>query len=304
MARLIAEFILGAAIDARQAFDGDLTKALLLMAIAHANVAHLTYDASTAESFPPDGFPPDDERRPVSIQAIAAAMRMPYATAHRHITALIAQGYCQRLARRGVVVPADVLRSPQIQASHDAIHQRFVGMVEVMNSLGLVLPLASDGRLAATPQAVRRIEIDFLLSILEIGLLPVNWDMVQLALLAALLALNLRGVTYNAELTWRYAYVDTPPPQSLYIPVSVRRLSEEVAIPYETARQCVKRMLGRQQIERAPGGLTVRFDWNNSPGQDEMRQVFMGRFVRAMTALARIGVDFRPDAGPALSATG
>ena len=274
------------------------------MAVAHANVAHLTYDAHTAERFPPDGFPPDEDRRPVSIQAVAAAMRLPYATAHRHIGALIAQDYCTRVERRGLIVTTAVLRSPPIQASHDGIHEKFVRMVAAMDRLGLALPLAGDTQKAPTAQAVRRIEIDFLLSILEIGLLSVNWDMVQLTLLAGVIALNVRDITYDAELTWQYAYADTPPPRALYQPVSVRRLSEETSIPYETARQCVKRMLEREQIERAPGGLIVKFGWNNSDGQDEMRQVFMGRFVRAMTALARIGVDFRSPEGAALSAAG
>ena len=252
-------------------------------------------------SFPPDGFPPDEDRRPVSIQAIAAAMRMPYATAHRHISTLIAQGYCVRLERRGVVVPTTVLRSPPIQASYNGVHERFVRMVATMAKLGLVLPLAGDAGKTPTAQAIRRIEIDFLLSILEIGLLSVNWDVVQLTLLAGVFALNGRDITYDPELTWQYAYVDTPPPRALFRPVSVRRLSEEVSIPYETARQCVKRMLARGQIERVPGGLIIKFGWNNSDGQDEVRQIFMGRFVRAITALARIGVDFRRQEQPALA---
>jgi hypothetical protein len=209
---------------------------------------------------------------------------------------LIAQGYCTRIERRGVLVPMDVLRSPALQSDQDRIHQRFLDMVDAMSKLDLVLPLAGDAKIAPTPQAVRRIETDFLLSLLEIALLPADWDMVQLTLLVALVALNIRHITYDAEVTWRYAYPDTPPPVELYKPVSVRRLSEEVAIPYETARQCVRRLIDRGQVDRVPGGLIVKHAWINGNGQQEMQQAFMGRFVRAMTALARIGVEFEDQA--------
>jgi hypothetical protein len=292
VARLIGEFILGAAADARRTFNGNLTQALLLTTIAHANVAHLTYDPATAEAFPPDGAPPDADRRPVSVQAVAAAMRMPYATAHRHINALIAQDYCQRVERRGVVAPVEVLRHPSIQADQEAIHQRFITMVAELERLGFSLPLAGDNRIQPTRQAVRRIEIDFLLSLLEICLGPADWDMVQLALFVALIALNTRDITYDAELAWRYAYAETPPPVEYYKPVSVRRLADAAGVPYETTRQCVNRLLERDQIERVAGGLIVKYAWNNGAGQQAMRQAFMGRFVRAMTALARIGIDF------------
>lgn len=88
-----------------------LLESLITAAIIDANLGHLngqeTFDLSNA-----DEPVPDEVRRPVSVNAIAQSLRIPFETVRRRIGALAAEGVC-RISPKGVIIPAEVLSTPE-----------------------------------------------------------------------------------------------------------------------------------------------------------------------------------------------
>jgi hypothetical protein len=78
---------------------------------------------------------PDSDRRPVSIAAIAASMRLPYETVRRHAAKLVRQGKCIRVGRRGVMAPASAFRQMEVQAN--LIHKLVMGFLRELRSAGV-----------------------------------------------------------------------------------------------------------------------------------------------------------------------
>jgi len=90
-------------------FDGDVLNGVVFLAIARANVHHLPAWVS-ADGAGADGIAPDSVRRPISVLRIADSMGLSYETVRRRVNQLVADGYCCRIGRNGVVVSADVVR--------------------------------------------------------------------------------------------------------------------------------------------------------------------------------------------------
>ena len=92
-----------------EVFDGDVLNGVVFLAIARANVHHLPAWAST-DGTCVDGVFQDSERRPISVLRIADSLGLSYETVRRRVNQLVADGYCRRVGRNGVVVSADIVR--------------------------------------------------------------------------------------------------------------------------------------------------------------------------------------------------
>jgi DNA-binding transcriptional ArsR family regulator len=81
---------------------GDFMKGLVFTAIWTANVKHVTNTPAASDR----GILKDSQRLPVSVLAIANALRLPYETVRRHADTLLREGQCVRVGRKGLVVMA------------------------------------------------------------------------------------------------------------------------------------------------------------------------------------------------------
>lgn len=116
VARLANEFLLAAIKATVEATNTDMVTTLVFMSIYRANRAALENDPALALAYgAPDQLAADVERTPVSIYALSRRMRLPYETVRRHAAILVDEDLCRRLDD-GLIVPADVLRSPSIAA--------------------------------------------------------------------------------------------------------------------------------------------------------------------------------------------
>lgn len=118
-ARISADYLLRTIRLLMDAHDGNVLDALIFQAIAQANVAHLrpAVDAAAGQALP--GPPPDDQRRPVSILAVATGLGLPFETTRRHVKRMIADGRCARQGG-GIIVPASALSSRRAGAAATA----------------------------------------------------------------------------------------------------------------------------------------------------------------------------------------
>ena len=111
VARISSDYLLRTVQLLMEAHGGNLLDALIFQAVCQANVAHLG-DAILRSPDPP----PDDQRRAVSILAIANGLGLPFETTRRHVNRMIADGRCRR-ASGGIIVPAQALASQQATAA-------------------------------------------------------------------------------------------------------------------------------------------------------------------------------------------
>lgn len=86
----------------REFANGDFIKGLVFTTIWTANVKHVTNTPTAGDR----GILEDSQRLPVSVLAVSSALRLPYETVRRHANALLKDGLCMRLGRRGLVVQA------------------------------------------------------------------------------------------------------------------------------------------------------------------------------------------------------
>ena len=74
---------------------GDVVDPLILAVILEANIAPVTNDPQLAPKYAAlDDPPPEDLRRAVSINAVAASLRLPYETVRRRVGRLAKLGAC------------------------------------------------------------------------------------------------------------------------------------------------------------------------------------------------------------------
>ncbi len=104
-ARLAGEFFVRGVEIVARAHNGDLLRGIIFTAIAVAN----------GEAAPVSG---GGERRPVSVMSISHSIGVPYETTRRYVNILVAEGLCVRDGRRGVIIPASALLSPEMEVAY------------------------------------------------------------------------------------------------------------------------------------------------------------------------------------------
>jgi hypothetical protein len=111
--RLVANYMLRNVEVVSEAANGDLMAGLIFSAIVQANVRPISNDPKLGKAYGHmDAIPPDELRSPVSVNALAESLKIPYETTRRHVNKLIKLGFCVKLGTRGVIVPASVIASP------------------------------------------------------------------------------------------------------------------------------------------------------------------------------------------------
>lgn len=117
--------------------DNDLIQGLIYTAIWTANVEDLTSDANLSARYGElDGVPPDELRKPVSVFAVSAALRIPYETTRRYANKLVEKGLCVRVGRQGLIVPSEVFRRPEMLRATESAHQVLLDMLQGLRDIG------------------------------------------------------------------------------------------------------------------------------------------------------------------------
>ncbi|HEX5377355.1 MAG TPA: hypothetical protein VFW47_02215 [Phenylobacterium sp.] len=114
---LTVDFFLSALTLTGQPAGLDAMSVLVLRAIGLANVEHLARSRELGAAFGGlTDIPRDEDRKPVSVYAIAKFLELPYETARRITLRLVALGFVERRAEGGLVVPSTVLGRPEVIA--------------------------------------------------------------------------------------------------------------------------------------------------------------------------------------------
>jgi hypothetical protein len=117
-------------------------------------------------------------------------------------------------------------------------------------------------------------------------------DIMLAVIYSAIIQANVQPLNDDPALSARYAGIDAPPPDEVRRPISVHALAASLAMPYETTRRAVERLIAMGKVRRVSRtGVISTADGVNS---DENRRALEQNLVdvaRMLTQLRRHGIE-------------
>lgn len=290
--------------------DGDLIKGLVWLGIVEANVRRLGADPELSAAYASSETPvPDDLREPVSVYALAQALRLPYETTRRYVAKLIDPGQARRV-ERGVIVPMAAMEAPAVRLASVQFHASLRRFVETLARIGAYPELLGPAggrrpRLAAAsaePQAnslrrIARATNSFHLRTAEVLADAADGDLVRGIVFLGVIQANIQALNSDLGLSLQYAGAQDIPPDELRRPISVYALAQSLGLPYETTRRYVQKLIEDGRCARQPAGIVVTREVLAQPAMlaaVERNHANVADFVRI---LLRDGLDPRVFAG-------
>lgn len=257
--------------------DGHILDTLLVSAVIQANVQEISRRADLQVAFAlSDQLPPDELRRPVSMNAIASSLDLPFETVRRRLNRLVREGYCTAVSG-GLIVPSAVLNRPKYYVDGLRGFERLRAFYYQLSDLGLLPELPrSSVRLSPETFPVRvvsRLVGTYVLRVVEA--VGVAVDLLDGLILLEAHRSNTEGLALDA---------DAAP-----IPISVARLAARIGAPAETVRRHAADLTERGLCLRVRGGLVVPPEALFGPLRPAL-EVNVGDLQRLFAALAELGV--------------
>lgn len=284
---------------------GDLIRSFVFDTMLSANLKGLPPAVLEAEATRPADVaePARSLRRPVSANAIAQSLGLPYETVRGRVVTLLRLGLCER-RRGGLVVPPEVAARPEFEAAMLKVHALFIEAIRTLREINYdfdaepefsIADAASEQRPSrgpTPPALVVRMVMDFQLRHLE-TLVPTFGDVTRGFIWAGILQANIRRLLRAPGMAWTYAEQATPPPDDLRAPVSIRMMSRELGLPYETVRRHVGTLIEEGRLRAIAGkGVIVPAAVLGDDRMGNTNPLLMQRFTRLVADLKRLGFDF------------
>jgi hypothetical protein len=169
MMRLAGRHLLDQVTVAR--FGLDLIDALIVCTVSHANVVPIVRDPDLQRRYATfDNVPPDEARRPISINAVAQSLDMPFETVRRRIAKMSLVGIF-KTARQGVYVPTAFCVGGPHRTSMEGAYARTRALYLEAIRLGWDEAVSSDVEpwMGAEPlRLVSRVSSEYLLRLVQI----------------------------------------------------------------------------------------------------------------------------------------
>ncbi|HEY9218663.1 MAG TPA: hypothetical protein VIO94_11475 [Phenylobacterium sp.] len=283
--RIAADFLLR--VVRTVAGPRDLTDTLILVATVQANVSPILRDPALQRAYASlDAPPPEHLRRPISVNAVAGSLGLPFETVRRRIGILSAAGACTVTAR-GVVVPELQLNTPE---HCELLSENLRQVRELYRQLrwaGCLEPAAEtpDPLTAPPVRAVARVSSEYALRMVEpiVGYLG---DLTDGFLLMAILDLNTRHLPTLTGPDIDPGYVA----DSLRKPAAVGEIAKALGLGYELTRRRLKRLAQAGLCEIAPAGVVVPIASLIRPGGLDFMVANLTNLRRMFASLAPLGI--------------
>jgi DNA-binding transcriptional ArsR family regulator len=270
-----------------------LLDALLASTIVQANTVGVSRQADLQVTYAAaEEVVPDTMRRPVSINALAESLGLPFETVRRRVGGLMAQQICVTVDG-GLVVPGAVLNGPAYVGAAFAGYERLRRLHRELLTLGLLqdLPPPSVGfRDGVVPlRTVARLATDFVLRFVE--LVMAHFGEVQDTLLfVSIIRWNTEdlGPEFSGGPGGR---AEDFPPDAVRKPVTTAALARHIGLPAETVRRHLVALEARG-LCRAEGrrGFIVPAEVLARPEAQAVMDDNWRNLQRLFTALAQLGV--------------
>ena len=300
--RVVLEYLITLTVAAAKAHDGDFKAMVVFMAIQQANIEHMDFDPARGACYR-DGIPGDEFRRPITAHALSQSACLPPETCRRYVKRLVEQGYCRRVGSRGLIVPQAVLTREPFASSVDATYEAFITLLKGLQDLGFDAlaaagarrgPAADGGRPPpeSLKYALSAVMTGYVMRVILDGVGIHANDFVRGMIFITVMALNVEEITHDPGAAWRFADADTPPPDHMRAPASIRAVSDRIGLPYETTRQHLIRMADAGHAQRVGGGFIIPTPVAQDPVNLRSGLNVYLWLIRAIGQLDRLGFDF------------
>jgi hypothetical protein len=240
-------------------FGRDIFDALLLVVATHANLAAITSSPTLQLAYASVSQPPPEAlRRPVSVNAIATSLNLPFETVRRRIAKLAGQGACA-VTPAGICTPIAGAESPMFAAGATMIYLRTQTLFFELRRLGsLDAPAPSAG--AERPQdawparLVMRCVGEFVVRSIE----PLTRQGVNI--LSAFIIMQVLDANTRHLMESRTRNLAGPDGVLLDVhrrPVSITVLASHLGLPRETVRRHVIQLAADGWCRRQGRGWIV-----------------------------------------------
>lgn len=271
----------------------DFIDPLITLAVVQANLAHLMRDPVLQRTY--GGYnaaPPDELRRPVSINAIAHSLKLPYETCRRRVKRMAEEGRCL-ITDKGVVVPASALHSPdhlRRMMGSQLVMRNFYWRLRGFGWLDdLPLPsgeLGLSDQQSAPMRATARLFAEYLLRLVEM-LTAYIGDVVTGVLWLAILAANTSQMPDDERGDDDAGgFV----PDEKRRPVRVPELAARLGLPQETTRRHCAKLLVEGRVARFPTGYVITAEILSRPHIVQLMRENIAHLHRMFVGLAQVGV--------------
>lgn len=279
--------------------EGDLIDALIFTAALDANVTPVNRDPDLQVAYGGVAISaPDELRRPVSINAVAQSLRLPFETVRRRFQGLSRAGLCV-IGPQGVVVPRSVDTSAAYIATQRARYDRARTFHQDLAARG-ALPGAVASETwppAAEPlvRAANRALSEYVLRACN-DLIALTGDVLSSLVLLELVLANTRDLT-RAELdAWLRG------PEHVGKPVRIAVLAAPLRFSSETIRRHLNVLDSLGFCRRTAGGLVATAPVSAQPGLTRLIEANQVNLQRLFSRLRQIGVVTRAG-GEAVAST-
>lgn len=296
--RVVNRLLLGTLMQAVSAgrIGRDFVDALILMAIVQANIAPVMRDPELNRTFSTLGDPPPDAlRRPVSVNAVAQSLKIPYETVRRRIGRLAREGACE-FRPGGVVVPTRELLTPAHMAAMLQIWEAMRAFYYRLCDAGVFEDLVSKverERWATNSdeipvRAAMRAGSDFVLRF-AFNVEQIFASLLEAVVWLAIMLANIEALP-DSEVGGPSASPADFIADSRRRPVRTPEIALRLGTPTETIRRQVAHLLEIGFVVRTRGGLVIPAEVLARPNATRLMGDNLVDLQRLFSQLAQLGV--------------
>lgn len=267
--------------------DDDLIDALIFTTALDANVTPVSRDPDLQVAYGGVAVSaPDELRRPVSINAVAQSLHLPFETVRRRFQGLSRAGLCL-IGPQGVIVPRSADTPPAYIATQRARYERARRFHQDLAAWE-ALPGAERAQTwppAAEPlvRAANRALSEYVLRACN-DLIALTGDVLSSLVLLELVLANTRGLT-SAELdAWRRT------PEQIGRPLRIAALAAPLRLSPETVRRRLHILETTGFCRRTTGGLVATAPISTWPTLARLVETNRANLRRLLHRLGQLGV--------------
>lgn len=265
--------------------DRDLIDSLLFATIISSNVALLTQDPGMQKTYANlSSAAPVEFRRPVSINAVAQSMRVPFETARRRIRAMEKNGILE-VSAKGVLVPQSILQRPDfidgIIRRHDRIGAFYRDLIPTGVLAGQPTPTAGGGE--APVLITNRFIWEYVLRMAD-EMITLTGDPLSSLILMEIVRENIEGLDEAARIAWARN------PGQAGQPARTATFAGRLGLSPETARRYVVALEGGGFLRRAARGAVATLPDGLRPALESMALDNLANIQRMFSRMGQLGV--------------
>ncbi|MDG2530854.1 hypothetical protein [Caulobacter endophyticus] len=275
--------------------ERDLLDAWILTAALDANMAPVTRDPALMDAYGRAAeSTPDDLRRPVSVNAVAQSLRLPFETVRRRVLRLAREGHCV-VGPHGVVVPNSAVTTDLYLAEMQGRQARARRFHQQLKTIG-----ALPAEPASAPASGE-----------EPPLRAVNWALSEYVLRACndLIALTDNLVASRVLLELAVSNIETLPaedlpgwaadPAGVGRPARTAALARSLRVPAETVRRHLNGLEAQGYGLRRADGWVATAPADALPRLSAMAQANRANLKRLFSRLRTLGALAAWEGAPA-----